>query len=148
MGCAIVARINHEITDLRVKKIIIIITIIIITTNIIIIIIIITIITISKLEEDKFFIFDITMFYWTSIRRRLFFVLCLFLCSNRLLLIILQLRTPLISPNISLSKVPNFLWLPLMWIHFSQTCYLMKLLKYWNYLNLVKRFQALRNNKF
>ena len=57
------ARINHEITDLRVKKIIIIIiTIIIITTNIIIIIII-TIIAISKLEEDKFFIFDITMFY-------------------------------------------------------------------------------------
>ena len=42
------ARINQEITDLKVKKIIITIT---------------TIITISKLEEDKFFIFDITMFY-------------------------------------------------------------------------------------
>ena len=40
--------------------------------------------------------------------------------------------------------------LPLMWISFSQTCHLMKLLKYvlTNYLNLIKRFQCLKNNKF
>ena len=54
----------------------------------------------------------------------------LFLCSNHLLLTIIQLRTPLISPKTLLNKVPNYLWLPLMWIPFSQTCHLMTLLKY------------------
>ena len=36
------------------------------------------------------------------------------------------------------------------WIPFSQTCHLMKLLEYvlTNYLNLVKRFQAVTNIKF
>ena len=74
----------------------------------------------------------------------------LFLCSNHLLLTIIQLRTPLISPKTLLNKVPNCLWLPLMWIPFSQTCHLMKLLKYvlTNYLNLVKQFQGLTNDKF
>ena len=52
----------------------------------------------------------------------------LFLFSNRLLLTIIQVRTPLISPKTFFNKVPNFLWLPLMWIPFSQTCHLMKLL--------------------
>ena len=73
----------------------------------------------------------------------------LFLCLNHLLLTIIQLRIPLISPKTSLNKIQNCLWLPLMWIPFSQTCHLMKLLKYvlTNYLNLVKRFQGLTNNK-
>ena len=65
----------------------------------------------------------------------------LFLCLNRLILTVIQLRTPLIFQKI-FNKIPNCLWLPLIWIPFSQTCHLMKLLKYvsTNYLNLVKRF--------
>ena len=70
-----------------------------------------------------------------------------FFCSNRLLLTIIKLRTSLILQKILLNKVLNCLWLPLMWIPFSRKCHLMKLLKYalTNYLNLVKRFQALTN---
>ena len=36
----------------------------------------------------------------------------LLLCSNQLLLTIIQLRTTLISPKTLLNKVPNPLWLP------------------------------------
>ena len=53
----------------------------------------------------------------------------MFLLSNHLLLTIIQLRTPLISPKILLNKVQNWLWLSLMWILFSQIYHLMKLLK-------------------
>ena len=74
----------------------------------------------------------------------------LFLCSNRFLLTIMQLRARLISPKIILNKVLIFLWLLLMWIPFSQTCHLTKLLKYvlTNYLNLVKRLQGSTDKKF
>ena len=73
----------------------------------------------------------------------------LFLCSNRLLPTTIQLRTLSISPKILLSKVLNCLWLPLMWIPFSQTCRLTKLLKYvlTNYLNLVKTVSGLNKQQ-
>ena len=62
----------------------------------------------------------------------------------------IQLRTPLILPKTLLKKVPNCLWLPLMWIPFSQSCHLVTLLKYvlTNYLNVINWFQGLTNNKF
>ena len=43
------------------------------------------------------------------------------LYSNGFLLRIMQLRTTMISTKTLLNKVQNCVWLPLMWIHFSQT---------------------------
>ena len=44
-----------------------------------------------------------------------------FLYSNNFLLRIMQLSTTMISTKTLLNKVQNCVWLPLMWIHFSQT---------------------------
>ena len=63
----------------------------------------------------------------------------LFFCSNGLLLTIIQLRTLDFTKDITQESSKLF----------SQTCHLTKLLKYvlTNYLNKIKRFQTLRNNK-
>ena len=63
----------------------------------------------------------------------------LFFGSNRLLLTIIQLRTLDFTKDITQQSSKLF----------SQTCHLTKLLKYvlTNYLNKIKRFQTLRNNK-